>query len=55
MSAEVSKECPEMVLLALEDLTIEIKLLEQMMLGIAAMAESVTDPVVDAPAREQQH
>ena len=55
MSVEVSQECPEMILSALEDLTIEIKYLEQMLLGIAALAENVSDPVVEVPSPEQTH
>lgn len=47
MSVEVSQECPENILSALEDITIEIKLIEQMILGIATLADSVSDPVLE--------
>lgn len=55
MSTRATNECPELVILALEDLTIEIKLIEQLVLGIASIADHVHGSLESLPSREQTH
>lgn len=44
MSSESKTPCPDSIVAALEDMTIEVAMLQQLVLNIAASAETVMQP-----------
>ena len=55
MRREPSTECPPSLIAALEDVTIEVAMLQQLVLNIAATAETVSEPMVVKPADKSSH